>query len=88
MNDEELSALIREAKPLYFARQKRRKIFYEFSAMGCVFAVMLMTFLNNRPLKEVYYNDYWADEIYQAQNGSVIEDMGFPVDEFGLLLVG
>lgn len=82
---EEVSRIIRQARPLYFARKKRRKAL----AFGTLLAVCVMVV--NLPMlwqdsAPVY--DVWVDEIYMTENGSPIEDMGLPVDEFGLLMVG
>lgn len=81
---EEISKLIQEAKPLYFARKRRRKIMASVSAfMCCCFIVFTASFKQDAPIYDV-----WAEEVYAASNGSVIEDMGLPVDEYGLLWIG
>lgn len=85
---DEISSLIREAKPLYFARKRRRNQIK--AALATVaFVFMLGNFI---PLK---YNSYtygldmeMEQAIAQIEEGSVIEDMGLPVDEYGLLMVG
>ena len=81
---ENISKLIQEAKPLYFARKKRRKILASASAfICCVVAVFTANFKQNEPLYDI-----WSEELYSASNGSIIEDMGLPVDEYGLLWIG
>lgn len=81
---EEISKLIQEAKPLYFARKKRRKIVASVGAFACsCFIVFMAGFKQNEPIY-----DMWTEEVYSASNGSVIEDMGLPVDEYGLLWIG
>ena len=84
MMDDDISKLIREAKPLYFARKRFRQ------RMTSAFAVLLCvcTFQFLSPNHEVSYNYFSLEnEIYLTQNGSVIEDMGLPTDEYGLLKV-
>lgn len=82
---EDISALIREAKPLYFARKRRRRAAVSLSAavlfLGAAFAFSFM------PQPPIGY-DSWTEQLYATQNGSVIEDMGLPVDEYGLLMIG
>ena len=81
---EEISKLIQQAKPLYFARKKRRRIISSVSALMCGCFLIFMTSYN----QQVPIYDVWIDEIYSASNGSVIEDLGLPVDEYGLLWIG
>lgn len=87
---DEISKLLKEAKPLYFARKKKRRQIKSVTAMLlCV--VMLGIFYprgDNSPI--LSYSDMfyaYENEMIQAENGSVIEDMGLPVDEYGLLMV-
>jgi hypothetical protein len=81
---EEISKLIQEAKPLYFARKKRRRILTSVGAvMCCCLIVFTATIKQNTPIY-----DFWEQEVYSASNGSIIEDMGLPVDEYGLLWIG
>ncbi len=81
---EEISKLIQEAKPLYFARKKRRRILTSVSvAMCCCLFVFAATVKQSTPIY-----DFWEQEVYSASNGSIIEDMGLPVDEYGLLWIG
>lgn len=81
---EEISKLIQQAKPLYFARKKRRKIFVSVgSFMCCCCIVFVAAFRQPLPIY-----DTWALEVHNASNGSIIEDMGLPVDEYGLLWIG
>ena len=84
MMDDDISKLIREAKPLYFARKRfRKRMVSAFAVVLCVF-----TFQFFSPSSEVSYNYFSLEnEIYLTENGSVIEDMGLPTDEYGLLKV-
>ena len=81
---EEISKLIQEAKPLYFARKKRRRILTSIgTAMCCCLIVFTAIIKQSTPIY-----DFWEQEVYSASNGSIIEDMGLPVDEYGLLWIG
>lgn len=84
MIDDDISKLIKEAKPLYFARKRRNRIIK--SALGiviCAIGLHIYTPSVNYP----YTYDTLSEEIYLTENGSIIEDMGLPVDEYGLLKV-
>lgn len=83
--EERISSLIREAKPLYFARKRKRRAMAFGAALAvCVLAVKIpMLWQNSAPVYDV-----WSEQIYALENGSPIEDMGLPVDEYGLLMVG
>lgn len=78
---ENVSNLIREAKPLYFARKKRNnRIKATLGTLVCV--LMLGVFY---PKSQTYYDI--DSEIYKISTGSIISDMGLPTDEYGLLVV-
>lgn len=79
---EDISQLIKEAKPLYFARKKRRR---QIKTSLAVLTVVLGLGWFYPRSAEIYYD--LDSEVYQTVNGSVIEDMGLPVDDFGLLMV-
>ncbi len=82
----DIDKLLQEAKPLYFKRKRSRRIGAAFSALfACCFAWSITFYSSNKTLSPIY--DIYNDEIYQAELGSIIEDLGLPVDEFGLLLV-
>lgn len=83
---EDISKILREARPLYFARKCRRRIMVASASLAAVFAIIFnVVFVS--PQDEPLY-DLWSEQIYMTENGSVIEDMGLPVDEYGLLMVG
>ena len=87
MNENDISLLIKEAKPLYFARKRQKK---QLGMMSVMFACMLFVspfFMQSTNTGYVYDFDGMAEEINLTQNGSIIEDMGLPVDEYGLLKV-
>lgn len=84
---DDISQLLRQAKPLYFARKKRNN---QIKTVLCSLA-LLFVIGNFYPKNEVYnfdYNTYLlGTEVFVSENISVIEEMGLPVDEFGLLMV-
>ena len=83
---QDITTLLQEAKPLYKARKRNRRIVAIGSTLG-VFCLTIGLSLNLiRQTKAPIY-DLWIDEIELTQNGSVIEDMGLPVDESGLLWI-
>ncbi len=90
----QISDLIREAKPLYFARKKRREYFQKIGFL-IVFLWMVPFWggkqLGNVPLDtsfpyfEILYNDQTFD---MAFGWEVLPDNGsVPVDEFGLVRI-
>ena len=84
---DKLTQLLTEAKPYYFKRKRNRRITAAACAIVPCIAAFVLTFSNPKQLEGPIY-DVWTEEIYQAEFGSVIEDLGFPVDEYGLLQVG
>ncbi len=82
---EEISKLIREARPLYFARKRRRRVIK--AVVGGVAGLALFFALFTQQKAQPLLFDEWTEELYMTENGSVIEDMGLPVDEYGLLMV-
>ena len=87
MNENDISLLIKEAKPLYFARKRQKK---QILALSTMFACVLFVspfFMQSANTGYIYDFDGMTEEINLTQNGSIIEDMGLPVDEYGLLKV-
>ena len=74
---EEVSQLLKEAKPLYLARKRRNNQIKTVLAMlVCIIGI-----------GSFYPRD--IDNWYVSEtNTSVIENMGLPTDEYGLLMVG
>ena len=81
---EDISKLIQQARPLYFARKRRRKILGSASALICGCFLVFMASYKQESL--IY--DVWMEDVNMVSNGSIIEDMGLPVDEYGLLWIG
>lgn len=81
---DDISKLLQEAKPLYIARKKQRN---RVKAVLCMLVgvVMIGTFM---PQKSAFVdNGEWIDYEKYVSQASQIEDMGLPVDEYGLLMV-
>lgn len=78
---ENISNLLKEAKPLYFARKRRKNRIK--TVLGMLVCVLMLGMFY--PKNQVYYDV--DGELYQMATGSVISDMGLPTDEYGLLMV-
>lgn len=82
---EDISDLLQEAKPLYFQRKRR------CNQLKALLAVVICAWGVNRfsaaPSPYIYNFDNLDSQISLTADGSVIEDMGLPTDEFGLLKV-
>lgn len=82
---EDISGLLQEAKPLYFKRKRRRnQLKVLAAAFVCVWGVSRFA---AEPSPYMYNLDNLDSQISQVADGSIIEDMGLPTDEFGLLMV-
>lgn len=81
---DDISTLIKEAKPLYFAR-KRRNNFIK-CGVAVLFCAVMMNIFTTTSYTYVF-NDEWAQAVDSAAQGSVIADMGLPTDDYGLLMV-
>ena len=82
---DDISELLKEAKPLYFKRKRIRNITKTagiFSVVAFLFAGTLQS-----PVTYIYDFDNMSDTINTVQNGSVIEEIGLPVDEYGFLRI-
>ena len=82
---EDISDLLQEAKPLYFQRKRRR------NQLKALLAVIVCAWgigqFASVPSPYFYNFDNMDSQINQMADGSVIDDMGLPTDEFGLLKV-
>ncbi len=84
----DISELLKEAKPLYFERKRRRnQIKATLAMLVCV--VMMSSLWPQKYESYTFLPDAeFESKVAQIENGSVIEDLGLPVDEYGLLVVG
>ncbi len=81
---QDISDLLKEAKPLYFARKKRNKqIKVVLASVACamfVFAFLLQNQISENPV-------YWDLGDQESEVKTYVENLGLPVDDYGLLLV-
>ncbi len=79
-----ISELLKEAKPLYLSRKKRR------NTIKGVFGTLAVAFVCFYFLPQNIYikdNGQWVNYEQYISHNSPIEEMGLPVDEYGLLMV-
>jgi hypothetical protein len=82
---QDISKLIAEAKPLYFARKKRKQ---RMAAWGVTMACVALLWVTV-PQKTSADNSYiWDVDDTESEVASYVENLGLPVDDYGLLLVG
>lgn len=82
---QDISTLIKEAKPLYFARKKRKKQIFSVVAMFVCVAVISALMPKKYQVDDMYYWDLGIEHSVSEQ--SYVENLGFPVDDYGLLWV-
>ncbi|MDD4556195.1 MAG: hypothetical protein PHE89_02550 [Alphaproteobacteria bacterium] len=85
-----LSKILKEAKPIYFARKRRNnRIKASLSVFLCVGMLSLFYPQSKNATSFEYslYSTSFDEQVYLTETGSVIEDMGLPIDDFGLLMV-
>ena len=81
---DEISKLLQEAKPLYLARKRTRK---RIKAVLCTLVgVIMVGWVSYRQPAVVDTGD-WVDYEQYTSTASPAEEMGLPVDEYGLLMV-
>ncbi len=80
-----ISALLQEAKPLYFQRKHRRNQLK--ALLGVVVCSLGLSWFMPDSSPYIYNLDNLDSQINLLADGSIIEDMGLPTDEFGLLRV-
>ena len=78
----DISDLIKEAKPLYFKRKRRNQV---IKTSLPVMAVAALFFAFSPQPSD--YSQYWDLGENEFQQTSVIEEMGLPIDDYGLLKV-
>lgn len=88
---ENISSLIKEAKPLYFTRKRRRRqmagTFMLLAVMFGLGGIFPMT-QNNASYEYYLLSENEFNSVHSAATGSSIEEIGMPVDDYGLLMVG
>ena len=82
---QDISDLIKEAKPLYHKRKKQRRIISSaMVGVACLFLVFV-NMPNYQMNDDFYYLDF--DYEYEISSETYVESLGLPVDDYGLLLV-
>jgi len=79
---QKISALVKEAKPYYRQMKKRHAVF----AKICASFFLVLTLFAGGISYDTYSTNEYIAQAYMEEYGSEISDMGFPVDEYGLLL--
>lgn len=82
---DDISDLLKEAKPLYFRRKRIRNLTKAAGVLSIAVFLALGTF--QRADNYVYDFDNMSSTISMLQNGSAIEDLGLPTDEYGFLRI-
>ena len=77
----DISKLLQEAKPLYRVRKQRRKQVHACLLIGLCFCGLSFLY---HPADLNFNID---EELYLTETGGAIEDLGLPIDEYGLLKV-
>ena len=75
----DISELLQEAKPLYFKRKKRNEFLKK-----SMYVVLPLIFCSLAILPFKIYSDINTNSY---TNTSIVEQMGFPTDDYGLLKV-
>ena len=77
---DKISELLKEAKPLYFERKKRKE-----TIKKCLFILVPFLFVS---LAIIPFTVNFSDNTsYYTSSTSIVEQMGFPTDDYGLLKV-
>ena len=82
---DDISDLLKEAKPLYFRRKRIRNLTKAAGVLSVIALLGLSSF--QRAENYVYDFDNMPTAISLLQNGSAIEDLGLPTDEYGFLRI-
>ena len=82
---DDISDLLKEAKPLYFRRKRIRNLTKAAGVLSIAAFLALGTF--QRADNYVYDFDNMSSTISMLQNGSAIEDLGLSTDEYGFLRI-
>lgn len=82
---DDISDLLKEAKPLYFRRKRIKNLTKAAGVLSIAAFLALGTF--QRADNYVYDFDNMSSTISLLQNGSTIEDLGLPTDEYGFLRI-
>ena len=76
---DKLSELLQEARPLYFEQKKRKE-----NIKKSLFVILPILFLT-MAIVPFTYNSNIEETDYYTSSTSIVEQMGFPTDDYGLL---
>ena len=77
----DISALLQEARPLYQKQKKQRQ-----QIQACLLVLLCLGgFSLFHPSSDLNFNI--DEELYLTETGGAIEDLGLPIDDYGLLKV-
>ena len=82
---DDISDLLKEAKPLYFWRKRIRNLTKAAGVLSIAAFLAMGAF--QRADTYVYDFDNMSSTISMLQDGSTIEDLGLPTDEYGFLRI-
>lgn len=82
---DDISDLLKEAKPLYFRRKRIRNLTKAVGVLSIAAFLAMGAF--QRADTYVYDFDNMSSTLSMLQNGSAIEDLGLPTDEYGFLRI-
>ena len=82
---DDISDLLKEAKPLYFRRKRIRNLTKTAGVLSIAAFLAMGAF--QRADTYVYDFDNMSSTISMLQDGSAIEDLGLPTDEYGFLRI-
>ena len=82
---DDISDLLKEAKPLYFLRKRIRNLTKAAGVLSIAAFLAMGAF--QREDTYVYDFDNMSSTISMLQDGSAIEDLGLPTDEYGFLRI-
>lgn len=86
--EDDISKLLKEAKPLYFVRKRRNNRLKAIAAMFVGVAMLGSFYPKNNEQFDSFGYYFMGSEVAVSENTSVIEEMGLPTDDYGLLMVG
>lgn len=88
MND--ISHLLKEARPLYFKRKRQRKIIKNVTVGGVCFSLLVALMpMNTYKMQSDIYGYLYDDALYETAFAFELEnqDSFYPLDEYGLIQV-
>lgn len=81
----DISSLLKEAKPLYIARKKRNLIL-KTGTIGLSCCFLLFTFFL-QPTPQDNFSWWLSSDNQNTNQLTYVENLGLPVDDYGLLMV-